>query len=142
MRMRCLRRLKYFPAAVSGIAAKIVARPFPPLRNFSSILASCLILFLLIGCMRHEPRADIVIVNDMEPETLDPGLVLGLADMRIVSALFEGLTRNDPITSDPIPGLAERWEMSPDGRTYTFHLRTNLVWSTGGPITADDVVYS
>ena len=43
---------------------------------------------------------------------------------------------------EPIPGLAESWEISPDGKIYTFHLRTNLVWSTGEPITADDVVYS
>jgi len=40
------------------------------------------------------------------------------------------------------PGLAENWEISPDGRIYTFHLRTNLTWSTGEPITAGDVVYS
>ena len=56
--------------------------------------------------------------------------------------MFEGLLRLDPKTAAPIPGMAERWEISPDGRIYTFHLRTNLVWSTGEPITADDVVYS
>ena len=92
--------------------------------------------------MRHEPRADLVIINGAEPETLDPGVVLGQPDMRVVNAVFEGLTRLDPQTSGPIPGLAEHWEISPDGRIYTFHLRTNLVWSTGGPITAEDVVYS
>jgi len=98
--------------------------------------------FLLTGCVRHEPRADLVIVNGIEPETLDPALVLGVSEMRIVSALFEGLLRLDPKTAAPIPALAETWEISPDGRVYTFHLRTNLVWSTGEPITADDVVYS
>lgn len=111
-----------------------------------SALVLFLFCFLMLpffaGCMRHEPRADIVIVNGIEPETLDPGLVLGIAEMRIVNSMFEGLMRNDPKTANPIPGLAERYEMSPDGRTYTFHLRTNLVWSTGEPITADDVVYS
>jgi oligopeptide transport system substrate-binding protein len=50
--------------------------------------------------------------------------------------------RLDPKTARPIPGLAERLEISPDGDVYTFHLRTNLVWSTGEAITADDVVYS
>jgi oligopeptide transport system substrate-binding protein len=83
-----------------------------------------------------------VIVNGVEPETLDPQLVTGQAEMRIVSSVFEGLTRLDAPTSNPVPGLAERWEMSPDGLTYTFHLRTNLVWSTGEPITAEDVVFS
>ena len=57
-------------------------------------------------------------------------------------SIFEGLTRLDPRTSAPIPGLAERWEISPDGRVYTFHLRTNLLWSTDEPLTAEDVVYS
>ena len=41
-----------------------------------------------------------------------------------------------------VPGLAETWDISPDGKIYTFHLRTNLVWSTGEPITSADVVYS
>lgn len=105
--------------------------------------ASCCILLLVVaGCMRYEPRADIVIVNGKEPESLDPAIITGQAEMRITSSLFEGLTRQDPKTGGPIPGLAERWEISPDGRTYTFHLRTNLTWSTGEPITADDVVYS
>lgn len=105
-------------------------------------LAACLLALWFTNCMRHEPRADMVIVNGIEPETLDPALVLGIAEMRIVSQLFEGLTRLDPKTAAPGPGLAERWEMSPDGLTYTFHLRTNLTWSTGEAITSDDVVYS
>jgi len=97
---------------------------------------------LFTGCARHEPRADLVIINNMEPESLDPAIVTGIADMRVVSSLFEGLARQDPKTSNPIPGLASRWDISPDGRVYTFHLRTNLMWSTGEALTADDVVYS
>ncbi len=65
-----------------------------------------------------------------------------MPEFRIVIGLFEGLTRLDPKTARPIPGLARSWDISPDGCIYTFHLRTNLVWSTGEPITADDVVYS
>lgn len=94
------------------------------------------------GCSRHEPPADVTIINNVEPETLDPAIITGQADSRVVEGLFEGLTRWDPKTARPIPGLAERWEISPDGITYTFHLRTNLVWSTGDPIRASDVVYS
>src|ERR1700690_3661805 len=94
------------------------------------------------GCLRHEPPADLTIINGGEPESLDPAIITGQVDMRIAIGLFEGLTRLDPKTARAIPGLAERWEISPDGRIYTFNLRTNLVWSTGEPITADDVVYS
>jgi oligopeptide transport system substrate-binding protein len=94
------------------------------------------------GCARREPPANVTIINNAEPETLDPAILSGIPEFRIVMGLFEGLTRLDPKTARPIPGLAQHWDISPDGCTYTFHLRTNLVWSTGEPITADDVVYS
>ncbi len=40
------------------------------------------------------------------------------------------------------PGLADWWTNSPDGKTWTFHLRKNLRWSDGEPLTADDVVFT
>jgi oligopeptide transport system substrate-binding protein len=83
-----------------------------------------------------------VIVNGNEPESLDPALVAAVPDIRIAKALFEGLAKTDGRTGGPVPALAERWDISPDGKTYRFHLRTNLVWSTGEPITASDVLYS
>ncbi|HWD19547.1 MAG TPA: peptide ABC transporter substrate-binding protein [Verrucomicrobiae bacterium] len=99
-------------------------------------------LLLVAGCSAREPQADLVIVNGPNPQTLDPALATGLEDLRIISALFEGLTRPDPHTAGATPGLAERWEISPDGCVYTFHLRDHLQWSEGVPLTADDVVYS
>ncbi|HUZ06145.1 MAG TPA: peptide ABC transporter substrate-binding protein [Candidatus Paceibacterota bacterium] len=107
--------------------------------RFVFFLVACV---LISGCARREPPADITIINQAEPETLDPALLTGIPEMRIAIGLFEGLARLDPKTARPIPGLAKSWDISPDGKIYTFHLRTNLVWSTGGPITADDVVYS
>jgi oligopeptide transport system substrate-binding protein len=97
---------------------------------------------LLTGCGPSLPPADLVIINGAEPESLDPALALSVEDLRVTLPLFEGLTRNDPVDASPIPGLAESWVVSPDGRTYTFELRTNAAWSTGEPITAADVVYS
>ena len=96
---------------------------------------------LLTGC-RPDRRADLVIHNGAEPETIDPQVLTGQADGRVGAALFEGLTRFDPATGRSIPGLASAWDVSPDGRRYTFHLRTNAAFSTGQPITADDVVWS
>ncbi|HEY5232449.1 MAG TPA: peptide ABC transporter substrate-binding protein [Verrucomicrobiae bacterium] len=115
------------------------ARRFFSRARFVFFLAACV---LISGCGRHEPPADITIINQAEPETLDPALLTGIPEMRIDVGLFEGLARLGPKTAQPIPGLAKSWEISPDGIIYTFHLRTNLVWSTGEPITADDVVYS
>jgi oligopeptide transport system substrate-binding protein len=102
-------------------------------------LAACV---LLAGCTRREPPADVTIINNIEPESLDPVVIVAQADMRIVSGMFEGLTRLEPVNARAVPGLAQSWEISPDGKIYTFHLRTNLVWSTGEPITSADVVYS
>ncbi len=101
-----------------------------------------LLATLVTGCGHNEQRADLVIMNGAEPESLDPTIVTGQPDGRVAGALFEGLTRFNPKNAKPIPGLAERWDISEDGQTYTFHLRPNIVWSTGEPITADDVVYS
>ncbi|HVV71641.1 MAG TPA: peptide ABC transporter substrate-binding protein, partial [Verrucomicrobiae bacterium] len=110
----------------------------------SSLFAGALLILVALaapGC-RPEPRADLVIVNGNEPESLDPAIVTAVPDMRVTKALFEGLMRLDGRTGRPVPGWAERWEVSPDGRVYTFHLRTNACWSTGDPITSRDVVYS
>jgi oligopeptide transport system substrate-binding protein len=96
----------------------------------------------LAGCSRPETPATVTIINGGEPGSLDPAIITGQVEMRAAQALFAGLTRLDPITARPVPGLAESWENSPDGRIYTFHLRTNLTWSTGEPITADDAAYS
>jgi oligopeptide transport system substrate-binding protein len=97
--------------------------------------------FFLNGC-GGGPPADLIIVNGAEPGSLDPAASTGLEELRITMALFEGLMRVDPETARPIPGLAERYTNSPDGLVYTFYLRTNLQWSTGGRITAHDFVYS
>lgn len=80
--------------------------------------------------------------NGTEPETLDPGLMTGSPEFKISSQLFEGLIQNDPKTLKPIPAIAESWEISPDGRVYTFHLRKDVKWSNGDPVTANDFLYS
>ncbi len=93
------------------------------------------------GCQPEAP-ADLVIANGTEPESLDPAIITGISEMRVSKALFEGLTRVDGITGRPAPGLADRWEVSPDGKVYTFHVRTNAAWSTGEGITSADVLFS
>lgn len=109
---------------------------------FWATLLVGLLVVAVPGCTRSEPRADLVILNGAEPESLDPHLVTGQADGRIAMALFEGLTRFDPRDAQPTPGLADRWDVAPDGRRYTFHIRTNALWSTGEPILAEDFLWS
>lgn len=108
------------------------------LRFFPLFVSLCLVL---AGCAIEE-QADLRIINGKEPETLDPGVMSGQPDGRVGQSLFEGLTRYNATNAAPEPGLAHSWKISKDGKVYTFHMRTNAVWSTGEPITAHDVVYS
>lgn len=88
------------------------------------------------------PPADFTFNNDTEVESLDPAVVTGQPEGRIIDELYEGLVRLGPKDREPIPGVAERWEVSEDGLTYTFHLRQDAKWSDGSPLNAHDMVYS
>ncbi|HEY4233300.1 MAG TPA: peptide ABC transporter substrate-binding protein [Lacipirellulaceae bacterium] len=88
------------------------------------------------------PPADFTFVNETELKSLDPHNVTGEPEHRILESIFEGLTRLDPKTLKPLPGVAESWDISPDKKVYTFHLRKDAVWSNGEPVTAQDFVYS
>jgi oligopeptide transport system substrate-binding protein len=106
------------------------------------------VLAMAAGCARREApvaignREQILYRgNTSEPESLDPYLVRGAMEWTIVGGLFEGLVTPDLATLEPTPGVAERWEVSADGLTYTFHLRKNAAWSDGTPVTARDFEY-
>lgn len=101
-----------------------------------------LVLLLASGCAPYDKPADLRIINGKEPESIDPAILTGQPDGRVCLSLFEGLTRYNPTNATPEPGIAERWEISGDGKKYTFYLRENAKWSTGEPIRARDVVYS
>ena len=95
----------------------------------------------LTGCGPGERRADLVFINGAEPETLDPAIITGQPEGRVVNALFEGLCAYDA-KGKACPGVASSWVISPDGKTYTFHLRSDARWSDGRPLTAHDFVAS
>lgn len=80
----------------------------------------------------------IMTLGARDPQTLDPALVGDTTSAFVVRQLFSGLVR---LSSDlePVPDLAERWELSSDGRTYTFYLRPAARFADGTPISADDV---
>jgi len=77
-----------------------------------------------------------------EPELRDPGTMSGQPDGRFARIVFEGLTVSDPRTLEPRPGQAYRWDVSADGLTYTFHLRSGLTWADGAPLTSGDFLWS
>ena len=79
--------------------------------------------------------------DSYDPRSLDPALSTDVPTGRVVSYLFDGLTRFTP-EAELEPALAERWEMSPDGLTYTFHLRQGVTFHDGTPFRAAQVVRS
>jgi ABC-type oligopeptide transport system substrate-binding subunit len=98
------------------------------------------------SCFGHlrsgEPSDVLVFNNGAELDTLDPAMVTGQPDARIVSELFDGLTTTDPVTLEPRPSVALSWDVDPTGRSFTFHLRPDARWTDGTPLTADDFVWS
>ena len=79
--------------------------------------------------------------DNYDPRSLDPALSTDVPTGRAVGYVFDGLTRFTP-TAQVEPGLAARWEVSADGRTYTFHLRQNVRFHDGTSFGAKDVVGS
>lgn len=71
------------------------------------------------------------------PTTLDPGMVRDGDTIDILQNVFEGLVTWST-ENKPVGALAENWDLSKDGRTYTFHLKKDLKFSNGDPVTADD----
>ena len=75
------------------------------------------------------------------PETIDPALNSAVDGANMIIHAFEGLLKFDK-NNDVTAGLAESYEVSDDGITWTFHLRDGLKWSDGSDLSADDFVYS
>lgn len=98
------------------------------------LVAAGLLLYLARGSTRQ--RADFVVASGTL-RTIDPHRVSWLDEIQVASALFEGLTRLEPRTMQPEPGVARSWSVSADQREYTFHLRPEARWSNGQPVLAE-----
>ncbi len=111
------------------------------------LIGTCLLC--ASGCLKRETAVergnrDQVLHKGMgaDPTDLDPHLATNIAEIDVSMALFEGLVTEDPVDLHPVPGVAERWEISSDGLTYTFFLRADAKWSDGKPVTSEDFVAS
>jgi len=107
----------------------------------STVLATSLVL--AGGALMTPAFAEVVYNRGSaaEPETVDPHKTSTVYEAHILRDLFEGLVMQDA-KAGLIPGAAESWTISDDGKTYTFKLRADAVWSDGSPVTAEDFVYS
>ncbi|MBX3736462.1 MAG: peptide ABC transporter substrate-binding protein [Candidatus Didemnitutus sp.] len=136
-----------FRSAPHALAARRSAlrRPSSVLRLLSSALCALALCATWSGCRRDAPAPTeqlLRISQRNEPATLDPHLATLPDEFFLIRALTEGLVVPNPAGGTPLPGVAERWETSADGLTWTFHLRADARWSNGDPVTAADFVYS
>ena len=109
-------------------------------------------LIFLIGCSENISPVDSGLEqqiyhhgNGSEPQGIDPHIVTGVPEHHILISLCEGLTIPNPNpkgSNGYIPGTAESWSISDDGKEYIFKLNKNAKWSNGDPVTADDFVWS
>ena len=122
---------------------RVAAAPAPLPLSLPLLLLLLLLLLIASGCERPQPPADtLVIAQIAEPRSLDPQVTTALNDFRILSNLFEGLVRYRPGTLDPAPGLAERWQISDDGRVYSFWLRAGVHFHDGTRFDAEAVRFN
>ena len=97
---------------------------------------------LMLGtAMPALAAGELTYVVNNESATFDPSLSTETFALPVIGATFEGLVKFAPDNS-VVPALAESWEISDDGLTYTFHLRDDAKWSDGKPVTAGDFVYA
>jgi oligopeptide transport system substrate-binding protein len=110
-------------------------------------LAATLGFSVLTGCGSKssdngstESKQEITYNLGADPRTLDPALCTDTTGMAILANVSVGLCELDD-KEKAIPGQAEKWDISEDGLTYTFHLREGLKWSNGDPVKASDYEY-
>jgi len=104
----------------------------------SLVAAGCVFVSLLgsaqAATVLHRP-------DEGEPESLDPQKTVSAFPLGIIRDMYVGLIALDN-SGKPVPGVAESWDIAPDGKSWTFHLRHDTKWSNGDPVTSDDFVYS
>ncbi len=112
------------------------------MRTFGIVVLTAAVLAGASACSRSRTEPNVLrMATDTEPQALDPHLVTGHTEHRILTSLFEGLTNLNQKTLEVEPGAAESWEVSDDGRVYTFKINPKAKWSDGTPVTAHDFVY-
>ena len=112
-------------------------------RLISTLLALTLALSMLIPCAVAEDSGKMLrIIEKADPETLDVQLTTD--SYCIPLNCFDRLVEIDTVDGQPqiVPGLADSWDVTEDGLTYTFHLHEGVKFHNGDPFTADDVVFT
>lgn len=121
-----------------AVQRKIISFPF-----LFSIFLSVFCPALSVSAQTHpQYGGQLVLSTTSDPKSFNDIVAKETSSTLITNILFEGLTTTDAFTLKVKPHLAENWEVSEDGLTWTFHLRKGVQWFDGQPFTADDVVFT
>ena len=109
---------------------------------FYRLLLVSILLLLIVACSNEKPVSGQVFRMPIsnEPPTLDWSLATDSVSFDILTNIMEGLTQYNS-NMEPIPAIAKRWEISKNGKTITFYLREDVLWTDGKPVTAYDFEY-
>jgi oligopeptide transport system substrate-binding protein len=120
----------------------------PSLKSLSIWAAALVLLVAVTACggsgddaAGKADKQEITVNWGAEPPSLDPGLATDTTSSNILLNVMDPLVKLGP-DLEPVPSLAESWEVSPNGKTVTFHLRPDGRWTNGDPVTAADFEYS
>lgn len=97
---------------------------------------------LVSKCDPGTPGGRMIMADFSDPKSFNPITQSETSSSDITDMLFIGLLLKNEQEQSVEPGLAHKWEVAEDKRTWTFHLRKGLQWSDGHPLTADDVVFT
>jgi peptide/nickel transport system substrate-binding protein len=132
------------PAPFHVIAESRRMRTLPAIAFAIAISA----LAFLAGCRVNRPASDheknqiLYTAVASDPRTFNPILITDATSGALTGDLFESLIRLNPVTTLPEAGLAEKWDIAPDSKAITFHLRRGVKWFDGEPVTAHDVLFT
>jgi peptide/nickel transport system substrate-binding protein len=111
--------------------------------SFSSVLAGLVALFGS-GCVQEAPPVEKTVLVGRASDIigLDPGRITDADSAEVTEQIFDHLVRYRARSTDVEPSLASHWEVSENGRVWTFHLRPDVYFHDGTPMDADAVVFS
>src|SRR4030095_7379219 len=112
------------------------------MRSIYFLLAICGLLALVAGCGSANSVSTLIYAQPEDPKTLDP-INTDIAEaVHVLTNVFDTLVTYHDETMEIVPALAESWEHSDDGLTWTFHLRQGVTFHDSTPLTSEAVKVS